>query len=230
MSDVGEDVCWVIEDIVRAQCVELVRCSSIFCVRVCVPLYVCVVCAPWLTCLSVCEQLVQSRKLAGRRQGKALSPEDVIFLIRHDRAKVNRLRTYLSWKDVRKNARENGADPAAGGAGGGEMDALPDEGAQADPTTRPAGRGKMRMPWEVTTLYTDNLRALATMSTAMASSSVAAAAQAAQTSAIAAEDDEDDEEDIEAQLASQQRLKVRPDDPRPLHAPVRGGRAASARV
>jgi hypothetical protein len=31
----------------------------------------------------------------------------VIFLIRDDRGKVNRLRTYLSWKDVRKKAKDD---------------------------------------------------------------------------------------------------------------------------
>ena len=36
-----------------------------------------------------------------------MSAEDIIFLIRDDRSKVNRLRTYLSWKDVRKKAKED---------------------------------------------------------------------------------------------------------------------------
>ncbi|KAG5440757.1 hypothetical protein PCK2_000193, partial [Pneumocystis canis] len=35
-----------------------------------------------------------------------ITVEDLIFLIRHDKPKVNRLKTYLSWKDVRKNAKE----------------------------------------------------------------------------------------------------------------------------
>lgn len=52
--------------------------------------------------------------MANRRGSRYLSPEDLIFLIRYDRAKVNRLRTYLSWKDVRKNAKDSGGD--AGGA------------------------------------------------------------------------------------------------------------------
>ena len=43
-----------------------------------------------------------------------MSAEDLIFLIRHDRAKVNRLRTYLSWKDVRKHAKDSGGDAGAG--------------------------------------------------------------------------------------------------------------------
>lgn len=40
-----------------------------------------------------------------------MNAEDLIFLIRHDRAKVNRLRSFLSWKDVRKNAKESSGDP-----------------------------------------------------------------------------------------------------------------------
>ena len=42
-----------------------------------------------------------------------MSAEDLIFLIRHDRAKVNRLRTYLSWKEVRKHAKDSGGDGGA---------------------------------------------------------------------------------------------------------------------
>jgi transcription initiation protein SPT3 len=31
-------------------------------------------------------------------------------LIRHDKSKVNRLRSFLSWKDVRKNVKDKGAN------------------------------------------------------------------------------------------------------------------------
>ena len=52
--------------------------------------------------------------MASRRGARYLSAEDLIFLIRHDRAKVNRLRTYLSWKDVRRHAKDSGGDGTAG--------------------------------------------------------------------------------------------------------------------
>ena len=76
----------------------------------------------------VIEILIQATKTASARGSKSIAPEDVIFLIRHDKAKVNRLRTYLSWKDVRKNAKdqesggtesliEGGADASGAGAG-----------------------------------------------------------------------------------------------------------------
>jgi hypothetical protein len=67
-------------------------------------------------------QLVQARALATRRGARFLSAEDLIFLVRHDREKVNRLRTYLSWKEVRKHAKDSGGD--AGGAV--EVEALED--------------------------------------------------------------------------------------------------------
>lgn len=59
-------------------------------------------------------QILQARALATRRGARYLTAEDLIFLIRHDRGKVNRLRTYLSWKDVRKHAKDSGGDGGAG--------------------------------------------------------------------------------------------------------------------
>ena len=68
------------------------------------------------------ELVLQARKLAFKRGARHLSAEDLIFLIRHDRAKVNRLRTYLSWKDVRKHAK----DSDGSGGGGVEVENLED--------------------------------------------------------------------------------------------------------
>jgi len=52
-------------------------------------------------------QVTRARLLTHLRSSRFLSAEDLIFLIRDDRGKVNRLRTYLSWKDVRKRAKED---------------------------------------------------------------------------------------------------------------------------
>jgi hypothetical protein len=63
-------------------------------------------------------QVTRARLLTHLRSSRYLSAEDLIFLIRDDRGKVNRLRTYLSWKDVRKRAKDD-----EGGAGGeGDVD------------------------------------------------------------------------------------------------------------
>ncbi|KAK4705001.1 transcription initiation protein SPT3, partial [Phenoliferia sp. Uapishka_3] len=60
--------------------------------------------------LQIGEMLIQARTQASRHGSRHLSVEDLIFLIRHDRPKVNRLRTYLSWKDVRQKVKDSEAD------------------------------------------------------------------------------------------------------------------------
>lgn len=55
----------------------------------------------------IIEIVTRARLLTHLRSSRYLSAEDLIFLIRDDRGKVNRLRTYLSWKDVRKKAKED---------------------------------------------------------------------------------------------------------------------------
>ncbi|TFY63609.1 hypothetical protein EVJ58_g3161 [Rhodofomes roseus] len=90
-----------------------------------------------------------ARALATRRGARYLSAEDLIFLIRHDRAKVNRLRTYLSWKDVRKHAKDSGGD----GGGGVEVENLED-GAD-DKLTAKAQKITIKLPWEIMTIYSD---------------------------------------------------------------------------
>ncbi|ATY59275.1 SAGA-like transcriptional regulatory complex subunit Spt3, putative [Cordyceps militaris CM01] len=67
----------------------------------------------------VIELLRNCTELASRRGSKSISTNDLIFQIRHDQAKVSRLRTFLSWKDVRKNIKDSDdkgadADLAAG--------------------------------------------------------------------------------------------------------------------
>jgi transcription initiation protein SPT3 len=59
----------------------------------------------------VVEMILRSSKQAFRRGARSVQVEDLIFPIRHDRAKVSRLTTYLSWKDVRKNAKEADVAP-----------------------------------------------------------------------------------------------------------------------
>lgn len=104
VQDPNPDTVNLVEDIVRSQLIELVGLT------------------PLLTCqmTDTLSQIVQARALATRRGARYLSAEDLIFLIRHDRGKVNRLRTYLSWKDVRKHAKDSGGD----GGGGVEVETL----------------------------------------------------------------------------------------------------------
>ena len=96
-------------------------------------------------------QIIQSRLLALRRASKHLTPEDLIFLIRYDRAKVNRLRTYLSWKDVRKNAKDSGGDGPGGASGGADAgEGLEDT---ADDGPLRVNKRKMKLPWELSAMF-----------------------------------------------------------------------------
>jgi transcription initiation protein SPT3 len=61
--------------------------------------------------------------LATRRGSKSISTDDLFMLIRHDRAKISRLRHFLQWKDVRRSVKDSddkggdaGADVGAGDA------------------------------------------------------------------------------------------------------------------
>ncbi|KAI5124846.1 hypothetical protein M0805_007280 [Coniferiporia weirii] len=135
----------------------------------------------------IIELILQARALATRRGARYLSAEDLIFLIRHDRAKVNRLRTYLSWKDVRKHAKDSGGD----GGGAVEVETLED-GAD-DKLAAKAQKITVKLPWEITAVYSEVLK------------------QAGHQS-----DDEEDEDDIEAHEASIQRLKEADDATRQM--------------
>ncbi|BDD57168.1 hypothetical protein MAP00_002558 [Monascus purpureus] len=105
----------------------------------------------------VIEILARSTSLATRRGVRSISTDDLIFLIRHDKAKVSRLRTFLSWKDVRKNVKDSddkggadaadfaGADdPLAGGVVAGPQDVA------SKPKTK---RAKVGLAWDVNSFY-----------------------------------------------------------------------------
>jgi len=133
------------------------------------------------------ELILQARAHANRRGARYLTAEDLIFLIRHDRGKVNRLRTYLSWKDVRKHAKDSGGD----GGGAVEVETLED-GAD-DKLAAKAQKITIKLPWEISTIYSEVLRQSGHQS-----------------------DDEEDEDDIEAHEASIQRLKEADDATRQM--------------
>ena len=106
VQDPNPETVNLVEDIVRSQLIELVRSHL-----------------DTMDCMVLIgSQILQARALANRRGARNISSDDLIFLIRHDRAKVNRLRTYLSWKDVRKHAKDSGGD----GGGGVEVEQLED--------------------------------------------------------------------------------------------------------
>ncbi|PGH11015.1 hypothetical protein AJ80_07291 [Polytolypa hystricis UAMH7299] len=107
----------------------------------------------------VIEMLTRSTALAARRGVRSISTDDLIFLIRHDKAKVSRLKTFLSWKDVRKNVKDSddkgadaadfaGDDPLAGAGVAGPSDVA------AKPKNK---RAKVGLPWDLNNLYSVQL-------------------------------------------------------------------------
>lgn len=103
VQDPNPETVNLVEDIVRSQIIELVSAPCLMMTWTIIY---------WLEGLPL--KIIQARALANKRGARYLSAEDLIFLIRHDRGKVNRLRTYLSWKDVRKHAKETQGDVGPG--------------------------------------------------------------------------------------------------------------------
>ena len=144
-------------------------------------------------------QVTRARLLTHLRSSRFLSAEDLIFLIRDDRGKVNRLRTYLSWKDVRKRAKEEeeGDDVDVEEAGrqspsdwSGYVLMLECGGLEK---AAPKGRRAMpKLPWELLTPFSDFVRGLPSR----------------QSRSGLEEEEEEDEDEMQAYQDSMQRLRV----------------------
>ncbi|KAJ5819533.1 TFIID-18kDa-domain-containing protein [Penicillium riverlandense] len=109
-----------------------------------------------ITRQQVIEILSRSTQLATRRGVRSISTDDLIFLIRHDKAKVSRLRTFLSWKDVRKNVKDSddkGGGDAADFAAADDTIAGGVAGPQ-DMAAKPKNkRAKVGLAWDVNSFY-----------------------------------------------------------------------------
>ncbi|KAA8564258.1 hypothetical protein EYC84_011202 [Monilinia fructicola] len=126
----------------------------------------------------VIEMLRQCTEQASRRGSRSISTDDLIFLIRHDQAKVSRLRTFLSWKDVRKNVKDS--DEKGGDADIGGGDEPVGANAPIPDTAKKNKKAKVGLPWEVPSLYSQE---------------------------VPEREDEEDEDEEEMNYATLQRLK-----------------------
>ncbi|KAH0607524.1 uncharacterized protein H6S33_002558 [Morchella sextelata] len=130
----------------------------------------------------VIEMLLQCTSQAARRGSRSISTDDLIFLIRHDKAKVSRLRTYLSWKDVRKTAKEQ--DPNGGAGAPDPADLLEDAAAgiagSGGPMQMKQRKAKIGLPWEVASYFSEQ---------------------------VPEREEDEDEDEVEANYATLQRLK-----------------------
>jgi transcription initiation protein SPT3 len=103
----------------------------------------------------VIETLVRCSETAARRGVRSISTDDLIFLYRHDRAKVSRLVNFLSWKDVRKTAKDSeektGAEAELPIEDGGQA-ALMNDPRVADGLKRNK-KSKVKLPWDINSYF-----------------------------------------------------------------------------
>lgn len=129
-------------------------------------------------------QLRECTILANRRGSRSISTDDLMMLIRHDRAKISRLRTFLQWKDVRKTAKDSdeknpGADDLAADDIGVDITATAPN--PATKTAKPGGSKKaVDLVWDVQSYFSE---------------------------APPAREEEEDEEETEMNYATIQRLR-----------------------
>ncbi|KAF2664802.1 TFIID-18kDa-domain-containing protein [Microthyrium microscopicum] len=137
------------------------------------------------------ELLRRAVELANRRGSRTITPDELMFLYRHDKGKLSRLLHFLQWKDVRKNLNESedraGGDAtlaaeeealAAGPVGGPAAGGDPKKGAPA--ASGAAKKARVTLPWDVSSFFSEQ---------------------------VPPRDDEDDEEEREMNAATLERLK-----------------------
>lgn len=131
------------------------------------------------------EMLRECTNLATRRGSRSITTDDLMMLIRHDRAKISRLRHFLQWKDVRRSVKDSddkGGD-GSGDVAAGEADLAAGVAGGAGPgpeAGKKAKRAKVELVWEVQSFFNEN---------------------------PPARDDVEDEEEEEMNYATLQRLK-----------------------
>lgn len=133
----------------------------------------------------VIEMLRSCTELAARRGARAITINDLIFQIRDDAPKVSRLRTFLSWKDVRKNARDSDekggeVDVGVGDEAGGPVVGGMPGGPVVEEATKKNKKAKVKLPWEPSSFYSQE---------------------------VPERDDEEDEEEEEMNVITLQRLR-----------------------
>ncbi|KAI0596295.1 TFIID-18kDa-domain-containing protein [Biscogniauxia sp. FL1348] len=130
----------------------------------------------------VIEMLRSCTELAARRGARTITINDLIFQIRDDAPKVSRLRTFLSWKDVRKSAKDSddkGGD-ADLGVGDDPAGAVMPGGPAVEEAAKKNKKAKVKLPWEPSSFYSQE---------------------------VPERDDEEDEEEEEMNVITLQRLR-----------------------
>ncbi|TDZ62063.1 SAGA complex subunit spt3 [Colletotrichum trifolii] len=106
----------------------------------------------FLISASHCIQLKAADDLANRRGSRVFSNNDLIFQVRHDVARVERLRTFLTWKVIRKTVRDSDEKEGFEEADL-EADTGPTDDASANKTKLPT----VSLPWEVASFFSEQV-------------------------------------------------------------------------
>ncbi|KAI1825471.1 TFIID-18kDa-domain-containing protein [Xylaria intraflava] len=105
----------------------------------------------------VIEMLRNCTELAARRGARTITINDLIFQIRDDAPKVSRLRTFLSWKDVRKSAKdseEKGGEADIGVGDDATGSVMPGgAGPSVEEAAKKNKKAKVKLPWEPSSYY-----------------------------------------------------------------------------
>ncbi|KAI1103985.1 TFIID-18kDa-domain-containing protein [Jackrogersella minutella] len=107
----------------------------------------------------VIEMLRNCTELAARRGSRSITINDLIFQIRDDAPKVSRLRTFLSWKDVRKSAKdsdEKGGEADIGVADDPGAGVMPG-GPAVEEAAKKNKKAKVKLPWEPSSYYSQEV-------------------------------------------------------------------------
>ena len=111
--------------------------------------------------LTTSNQLKRSTALATRRGSRSITVADLFFLIRHDKAKTSRLKTFLSWKDVRKTAKDSddkGGDAADAGVGDDPLGGADAAGGPSVPIDiAKKSKKKVKLPWDISSYFSEQL-------------------------------------------------------------------------
>ncbi|KAI2629500.1 TFIID-18kDa-domain-containing protein [Xylaria nigripes] len=109
----------------------------------------------------VIEMLRNCTELAARRGARTITINDLIFQIRDDAPKVSRLRTFLSWKDVRKSAKDSedkGGDADLGVADDTAGGVMPGgAGPSVEEAAKKNKKAKVKLPWEPSSYYSQEV-------------------------------------------------------------------------
>ncbi|KAK4078567.1 uncharacterized protein Triagg1_2898 [Trichoderma aggressivum f. europaeum] len=95
--------------------------------------------------------LKQSQELAWRRGARFFSNDDLIFQVRNDSARIERIRNFLAWKAVRKSTKDADGKEATDDFVFGEDDA--GAGSSQDTTGSTTQILPVSLPWDVESFY-----------------------------------------------------------------------------